>query len=39
MVAQGRVNVHEKMGRKIKCKLNFFSMYFVQNNEKNTSFF
>ena len=34
MVAQTRVNVHETMGRKNNCKLNFFSMYFVQNNEE-----
>ena len=34
MVAQVRVNVHETMGRKSNCKLNFFSMYFVRNNEE-----
>ena len=34
MVAQARVNVHETMGRKNNCKLNFFSMYFVRNNEE-----
>ena len=32
MVAQARVNVHELMGRKIK--LNFFSMFFVRNNQE-----
>ena len=30
MVAQARVNVHETRGR----KSNFFSMYFVRNNEE-----
>ena len=34
MVAQTRVNVHEMMGRKNNFKLNFFSMYFVWNNEE-----
>ena len=34
VVAQARMNVHETMGRKNNCKLNFFSMYFVQNNEE-----
>ena len=34
MVAQARVNVHETMGRKTNCNLNFFSMYFVRNNEE-----
>ena len=34
MVAQARVNVHELMGRKSNCKLNFFSMTFIQNNEE-----
>ena len=34
VVAQVRVNVHETMGRKSNCKLNFFSMYFVWNNEE-----
>ena len=29
-----RVNVHETMGRKNNCKLNFFSMYFARNNEE-----
>ena len=33
-VAHGRINVCETMGRKNNCKLNFFSMYFVQNNEE-----
>ena len=34
MVAQARVNVHEMMGRNNNCKLNFFSMYFIQNNKE-----
>ena len=34
LVAQVRVNVHETMGRKDNCKLNFFSMYFGRNNEE-----
>ena len=34
VVAQVRVNVHETMGRKSNCKLNFFSMYFVWNNKE-----
>ena len=34
MVAQERINNHETVGRKNNCKLNFFSMYFVQNNEE-----
>ena len=34
MVAQARVTVHEKMGRKNNFKLNLFSMYFVRNNEE-----
>ena len=38
MVAQVSVNVHEVMGRE-KTKLNFFSMYFVQNNEEIHSSF
>ena len=39
LVAQARVNVHERMGRKNNNKLNFFSMYFVRNNEeKHLSF-
>ena len=29
-----RVNVHETMGRKNNCKLNFFSIYSVRNNEE-----
>ena len=36
-VARGspeRTNVHETVGRKSNCKLNFFSMYFVRNNEE-----
>ena len=27
-------NVCETVGRKNNCKLNFFSMYFIQNNEE-----
>ena len=34
MVAQERMNVGEAVGRKNNCKFNFFSMYFVQNNEE-----
>ena len=34
MVAQERVNVRETVGRKNNWKLNFFSMYFVRNNEE-----
>ena len=34
MVAQERINVRETVERKKNCKLNFFSMYFVQNNEE-----
>ena len=34
IVAQARVNVHEMMGTKYICKLNFFSMYFIQNNKE-----
>ena len=34
MVAQERINAHETVGRKKNCKLNFFSMYFVWNNEE-----
>ena len=33
VVGQERVNVHETMGSKINCKLIFFLVYFVQNNE------
>ena len=33
MVAQ-KINVRETVGRKNNCKLNFFSMYFVRNNEE-----
>ena len=29
-----RTNIHETVGRKNNCKLNFFSMYFVRNNEE-----
>ena len=40
MVALERINVRENVGRKNNCKLNFFSMYFVRNNEEimDTSF-
>ena len=38
MVAQVRVNVHEKIERKNNCKLDFFSMYFVRSNEEIHSF-
>ena len=40
MVALERINVHETVGRKSNCKLNFFSMYFVRKNEEiaDTSF-
>ena len=39
MVAQVRMNVRVMMGRKNKCKLNLFSMYFVRNNkDKHFSF-
>ena len=34
MVAQERINVRETVGRKNNCKLNFFSTYFVRNNEE-----
>ena len=34
MVALERLNVRETVGRKNNCKLNFFSMYFVRNNEE-----
>ena len=34
MVAQVTANVIETMERKSNCKLNFFSMCFVQNNEE-----
>ena len=34
MVALERINVHETVGRKNNHKLNFFSMYFVRNNEE-----
>ena len=34
MVAPERINVRETVGRKNNCKLNFFSMYFVRNNEE-----
>ena len=39
MVAQGRINIRETVGRKNKCKLNFFSMDFVRNNEEIHLFF
>ena len=34
VVAQARLKVHEMIGRKNNCKLNFFSMYFVRNKEE-----
>ena len=34
MVAQEGINVRETVGRKNNCKLNFFSIYFVRNNEE-----
>ena len=34
MLALGRINVCETVGRKNNCKLNFFSMYFVRTNEE-----
>ena len=34
MVAKVRVTVHETMGRKNNGRLNFFSVYFVWNNEE-----
>ena len=34
MVVQARMNVHETMGRKNNCELNFFSMYFARNNKE-----
>ena len=34
MVALERKYVRETVGRKNNCKLNFFSMYFVRNNEE-----
>ena len=34
MVAPERINVCETVGRKNNCKLNFFLMYFVRNNEE-----
>ena len=34
MVAQERINVRETLGRKNNCKLNFFSIYFVRDNEE-----
>ena len=34
MLAQERINVRETVGRRNNCKLNFFSMYFVRNNEE-----
>ena len=39
MVDQARVNVHETMGRKNNCKLNFFSMYLVRNNNEIPFYF
>ena len=34
MVVQARMTVHETMGRKNNCELNFFSMYFARNNKE-----
>ena len=34
MVALERINVRETVGRKNNCKFNFFSMYFIRNNEE-----
>ena len=34
VVARERINVGETVGRKSNCKLNFFSMYFIRNNEE-----
>ena len=34
MVALEKINVSEAVRRKNNCKLNFFSMYFVRNNEE-----
>ena len=34
MVALERINFRETVGRKNNCNLNFFSMYFVRNNEE-----
>ena len=34
MVAQERINVRETVRRKNNCKVNFFSMYFVQTKEE-----
>ena len=34
MVAMEKINVHETVGRKKNCKLNFFSMHFVRNNKE-----
>ena len=34
MVALQRTNVRETVERKNNCKLNSFSLYFVQNNEE-----
>ena len=34
MLALERINIRETVGRKNNCELNFFSMYFVRNNEE-----
>ena len=34
MVALERINVHETVGRKSNCKLNFFSMYLFEKTKK-----
>ena len=33
MVALERINVHETVGRKSNCKLNFFSMYLFEKTK------
>ena len=34
MVALEIINARKTVGRKLNCKLNFFPMYFVRNNEE-----
>ena len=34
MVALEKINVHETVARKKNCKLIFFSMYCIRNNEE-----
>ena len=38
MVAQARVNVHETMGRKHKCKLNFMTYHQLAKKTSKTHF-